>query len=258
MADEVQFLIAQRIEVLHFCDSEFNIPRSHALAVCEEFNRRSFGKKIRWYTYMVVVPFDAEIAAAMGKAGCAGIDFTGDSICPEMLKNYRQPHSKEDLALAVRLCRDNGIKVMIDLLLGGPGETPETIAETINFIKEIKPDCAGAPLGIRIYPGTEMAEIVAAEGNPETNPNIRRRYSGAVDYFMPTFYISNKLGPQPAQLINNLIAGDKRFFPPSPEIDSQATLLTDHNYNDNTELVEAIKNGARGAYWDILHQIRAG
>jgi hypothetical protein len=31
---------------------------------------------------------------------------------------------------------------------------------------------------------------------------------------------------------------------------------TDHNYNDNTDLVEAIRHGARGAYWDILRQRR--
>jgi len=257
VADEAQSLLNQGIDVLHLCDSEFNIPRHHAYTVCEEFNRRNLGKRLRWYTYMAVTPFDADLAKAMSKAGCVGIDFTGDSGCPAMLKTYKQPHSKEDLASAVRLCRDSGIKVMFDLLLGGPGETPETVAHTIDFIKQINPDCAGAPLGVRIYPGTEMAKIVQSEGTLETNPNIRRKYAGPVDFFQPTFYISNKLGPQPAQFINDLIAGDKRFFPPTPEVFLQdGRPAIDHNYSDNIELVEAIKAGARGAYWDILHQIR--
>jgi len=259
VADEAQTLLAKGIDVLHLCDCEFNIPRSHAYAVCEELARRSPGKRLRWYTYMAVVPFDAELAEAMAKAGCAGIDFTGDAACPSMLKTYRQPHLKEDLASAVRLCRANGIKVMIDLLLGGPGETAETLAETINFIKQIDPDCAGAPLGIRIYSGTEMARIVTAEGSPEKNPNLRRKYSGPVDFFKPTFYISASLGKHPAELIQDLIASDKRFFGPMtesvPEV-SQSNLSGDHNYNDNTELVEAIRKGARGAYWDILRELR--
>jgi hypothetical protein len=38
--------------------------------------------------------------------------------------------------------------------------------------------------------------------------------------------------------------------------DAASNLSTDHNYNDNTELVEAIKKGARGAYWHILRQLR--
>ena len=254
VADEAEALLAKGIDVLHLCDCEFNIPRTHAYAVCEEFNRRSLGKRLQWYTYMAVVPFDGELAEAMSRAGCVGIDFTGDSASPLMLKTYRQQHLKNDLASAVRLCRDNGIKVMIDLLLGGPGETPDTIAETIKFIKQINPDCAGAPLGVRIYPGTEMADIAAAEGPPEQNPNIRRNYTGPVDFFKPTFYISQSLGARPAELVLKLIADDKRFFGPTPELEGEPS--TDHNYNDNTELVQAIEKGARGAYWNILHHLR--
>jgi len=260
VADEVESLLAQGVNVLHLCDSEFNIPRSHAYAVCEEFKRRSFGKKLRWYTYMAVLPFDAELAEAMSEAGCVGIDFTGDSGCDSMLRTYCQQHHKKDLASAVQLCRANGITVMIDLLLGGPAETAETVAETIDFIKQISPDCAGAPLGIRVYPGTGMARIVAAEGSPETNPNIHRRYSGPVDFFKPTFYISKALGEKPARLVQDLIAGDKRFFGPTEEVDAgeaEDIVSTDHNYSDNTELVESIEAGATGAYWDILRKLRS-
>ncbi|MHC4387480.1 MAG: B12-binding domain-containing radical SAM protein [Planctomycetota bacterium] len=259
VADEVEALLAKGIDVLHLCDCEFNIPRSHAYAVCEEFTRRALGGRVRWYTYMAVVPFDSELAEAMSKAGCVGIDFTGDAACPLMLNTYRQHHHKEDLASAVRLCRANSIKVMIDLLLGGPGETPETIAETIDFVKQIDPDCAGAPVGVRLYPGTEMARMVEAEGSLEENPNIRRKYAGPVDFFKPTFYISSLLGEQPAELVQDLIAGDKRFFGPTVEAATEraeSAVDGDHNYNENMELVEAIKKGARGAYWDILHQLR--
>jgi radical SAM superfamily enzyme YgiQ (UPF0313 family) len=254
VADEAQALLNQGIDVLHICDSEFNIPGSHAKSVCDEFIRRGLGGKLRWYAYMAVTPFDAELAAAMRKAGCVGIDFTGDSASSAMLKTYRQPHTANDLASAVRLCKQNGITVMFDLLLGGPGETPETAKETIDFIKQIEPDCAGAPLGVRIYPGTEMVDVVAREGKPETNPNIKRKYDGPIDLFRPTFYISRQLGDRPARLIKDLIAGDKRFFEPINEFDARAT---DHNYNDNTELVNAIAAGARGAYWHILHKLRS-
>ena len=260
VADEAEALLAKGIDVLHLCDSEFNIPAQHAYAVCEQFNRRSLGKRLRWYTYMAVVPFDNELAAAMSKAGCIGIDFTGDSACSAMLKTYRQTHLKADLASAVHLCRTNGIKVMIDLLLGGPGETKETVTETIDFIKQIDPDCAGAALGIRVYPGTEMAQITASEGPLETNPNIRRKYVGPVDFFKPTFYISTSLGERPAELVQDLIGDDKRFFAPmldTPEQTSENNLSTDHNYSDNTQLVEAIQKGHRGAYWDILRKLRS-
>jgi len=255
VADEIESLWAQGVDVLHTCDAEFNIPRDHAMAVCEEMVRRSLGGKVRWYAYLAVTPFDAELAVAMRKAGCIGIDFTGDSANDVMLSAYRQPHRAADLAKAVRLCRENGIKVMIDLLLGGPGETSQTAADTIEFIKEIGPDCAGASLGIRIYPGTGMVEALNRESPLRDNAGIRRKYAGEIDFFQPTFYISPALGPEPARLVKDLIAGDERFFEPMAEQpDAEAT---DHNYNDNSELVEAIRAGARGAYWDILRGLRS-
>lgn len=259
VVDEIQSLLSQGIDVFHFCDSEMNVPRDHAYAICEEINRRSLGNRIRWYAYMSPVPFDEDLAKHMAKAGCAGIDFTGDSACPSMLKTYRQPHGKQHIADAVRLCRENKIAVMIDLLLGGPGETPRTAAETIDFIKKVNPDCAGAALGIRIYPGTAMGEIVAAELEQGKDCNIRRKYTGPIDFFRPTFYISNALGERPAKLIRDLIGDDKRFFAPADEIDlkaSQEDAASNYNYNENMPLVRAIREGARGAYWDILRQNR--
>lgn len=261
VADEVQSLLLQGIDVLHFCDCEFNVPRSHAYAICEEFNRRSLGNKIHWYAYMSPTPFDANLAEAMARAGCAGIDFTGDSGCKSMLQTYRQQHSRGDLAAAVKLCRANGIAVMIDLLLGGPGETPQTVRETIDFIKKINPDCAGAALGVRVYPRTVMERIVAEELQSGKAFSIRRKYSGPVNLLKPTFYISEALGGQPAALVRDLIGGDQRFFEPAGESDREAAAGSDaanYNYNENLLLVRAIKEGARGAYWDILRRLRSG
>jgi len=263
VAEEAEQLLTQGIDVLHLCDSEFNIPRRHAVDVCDEFIKRSLGEKIRWYAYLSVLPFDDKLAEKMKKAGCIGIDFTGDSASEIMLSTYRQKHRKENIASAVKLSRKYHIKVMIDLLLGGPGETPQTLSETINFIKNINPDCAGAALGVRIYPGTEMAEIVSAQGLPQgtpdgaqpQNPNIRRKYEGPVDFFKPTFYISENLGQNPAQLVRDMIKGDKRFFEPDLEHPSKYDTSRDHNYNDNEILKNAISKGARGAYWDILRNL---
>ncbi len=274
VADEFAALLAQGVDVLHLADAEFNIPREHALAVAAELTRRGLGDRIRWYAYLAVKPFDAGLADAMRRAGCVGINFTGDSAAETMLAAYRQPHRREDLAAAVRLCCERGIAVMIDLLLGGPGETPETLADTVGFIKHINPDCAGAALGIRIYPNTRMAEIVTAEGLPESNPNLHRRYDGPVDFLRPTFYIASALGERPAALVRRLIGGDERFFEPMEETapealpsplagegagvrgTSRSAVGADYNYNDNTPLVDAIRAGARGAYWHILRRMR--
>jgi radical SAM superfamily enzyme YgiQ (UPF0313 family) len=259
VADEVESLLSQGIDVLHLCDSEFNVPRDHAFAICEELNSRSLGGKIRWYAYLSPTPFDADLARAMSQAGCAGIDFTGDSCSELMLRTYRQQHTREDLATVVRLCRMNNIKVMVDLLLGGPGETPRTVRETIDFIKQIRPDCAGAALGLRVYPGTALEQIIAEELRDPANSGIRRKYSGPINLLKPSFYISPPLGERPAELVRDLINGDKRFFEPALETDSRTTEAdaANYNYNENLLLTQAIQKGARGAYWDILRKLRS-
>ena len=136
MADEFQSLLAQGVNVVHLCDSEFNVRGDHARAVCDELIRRQLGDRVRWYAYLAVVPFDADMADRMRRAGCVGINFTGDSASPAMLAAYRQLHGRDDLAAAVHWCRKAGIAVMLDLLLGGPGETPQTAAETIDFVRQ--------------------------------------------------------------------------------------------------------------------------
>ncbi len=259
VADEFAALAARGIDVAHICDAEFNLPRRHAVAVCEELIRRGLGTRVRWYAYLAVTPCDDELADRMARAGCVGINFTGDAASADMLATYRQPHARDDLRAAARRCRQNGIAVMFDLLLGGPGETPETAAETIGFLKQIEPDCVGAALGVRLYPRTAMIDRVAAEGPIEHSPAIRRRYSGAIDLVQPTFYISPLLGPRPARVIRALIGGDARFFEPAEEPGAETgegDTSGDHNYHDNRALVEAIAAGHRGAYWDILRRLR--
>ncbi|MBN2477467.1 MAG: cobalamin-dependent protein [Pirellulales bacterium] len=257
VADEVEALLGQGIDVLHLCDCEFNIPPDHARAVCDEFIRRRLRQRVRWYTYMAVTPFDGDLARRMAAAGCVGINFTGDAAAQAMLTCYGQPHRPEDLAHAVRLCKEHGMAVMVDLLLGGPGETPQTLSETIHFVRRLAPDCAGAALGIRVYPNTAMERLVAAEGPWHSNLNLRHHYEGPVDLLKPTFYIAAALGEHAARLVRKLIDGDPRFFEPADETPGIGTdRQGDHNYNENRELVEAIASGARGAYWDILRKLR--
>jgi len=148
---------------------------------------------------------------------------------------------------------------MIDLLLGGPGETPRTVRETIEFIKQIDPDCVGAALGLRVYPGTALEQIIADELRDRANSGVRRKYTGPVNLLKPTFYICPTLGEQPAELVRDLINGDKRFFEPALETGSRTDQddALNYNYNENLLLSQAIQKGARGAYWDILRQIRS-
>lgn len=252
VADEVAGLAARGIDVLHLCDGEFNVPGAHAAAVCAALTARGLGERVRWYAYAAVRPFDDALAQAMRRAGCVGVDFTGDAGSDAMLTAYRHPHRRAHLGAAVSACRRAGLACMVDLLLGGPGETPATVRETIETMRAAAPDRVGVALGMRLYPGTRAVDLARAEGPPETNPSLRRRASGPVDLLTPVFYVASALGPAPAALLRELVGDDPRFFLPADEAGHAGE---DHNYNDHAPLLAAIARGERGAYWDILRRL---
>jgi hypothetical protein len=70
--------------------------------------------------------------------------------------------------------------------------------------------------------------------------------------FAPVFYLESALGNDAAQYLTDLIAGDERFF-----FMSSSEADRNYNYNDNALLVDAIKKGYRGAFWDILRRLSA-
>jgi len=243
VADELERLLAQGIDHIHLCDSEFNMPEEHARAVCGEIIRRHLGDRVHWYAYCSPVPFSASLARMFRRAGCAGINFGVDNGDPHMLARLERPFIPGDILRAVRACAAERIAVMCDLLLGSPGETEESITRTIDLMKRAGPDRVGVALGVRVYPGTALAEMIARENRGE---GLR----GDDGTSAPLFFIEPAVVPRAPDLIARLTDGDERFLfndPSRPE--------ANYNYNANELLVDAVKRGYRGAYWDILRRV---
>ena len=251
VAEELRALLDQGADHFHTCDSEFNLPEDHATAVCEEIARAGMGDKIRWYAYCAPAPFSRKLAAAMKKAGCAGIDFGADSGDDRILRNLGRRFTANDLRRTARLCREYEIPFMYDLLIGGPGETPASVKNTVELMKEIGPDCVGTAIGVRVYDGTKIAGMIRAEGPLAANPNLHGAAEDNPGFLKPIFYISSSVGPDVFSYVEELIGGDPRFFFGSRDESEQ-----NYNYNDNSILVNAIRQGYRGAYWDILRRLR--
>jgi len=261
---EIKNLLNQGIDCFHTCDSEFNLPEEHAKAVCREIIGQKINTKIKWYAYCSPAPFSDELAKLMKKAGCAGIDFGVDSGSPKILKILKRNFGVEEIKNTAKLCHQYGITFMYDLLLGGPGETRETVRETIKLMKRVSPDRIGVMLGVRVYPGTELARRMGRlegekdkkgyQGEKQGLYGNKGRLIGDLpkrqgdSFLSPTFYLSPELGRDIDRYILDLIAGDERFFF-SARKDSQ-----NYNYNQNQILIRALKEGYKGAYWDILRR----
>ena len=108
---------------------------------------RGIGDKVRWYCYCSPRPFDRELAYLMAKAGCAGINFGVDSLCDEQLarlgKNQRLSHIEE----LVHILKENELNFILDLLIGAPGETEDTIRTTIEEVRRLEVPLVGMAVG---------------------------------------------------------------------------------------------------------------
>ena len=60
---------------------------------------------------------------------------------------------------------------MFDLLLGAPGDTLGGIRATVDLMKRLDPTRVGISLGVRVYPGTPLAEQVI-RGPLESQPGL--------------------------------------------------------------------------------------
>ncbi len=250
VADEFAALLEMGVEHFHLCDSEFNLPRAHARDVCLEIIKRGLGGKMRWYAYCSPVPFDEEFAVLFQKAGCAGINFGVDSGNDFMLRTLGRNFTVEDLVGTAQTCHRQGLVFMYDLLLGGPGETRESLRESIDTMKRLSPSRVGAAIGVRVFLGTKLASLVRKQGPIAKNPNLHGVVEGNENFFGPIFYLSSSLGADAPEYLASLIAGDERFFSTFAQAAER-----DYNYNENLVLVEAIKKGYRGAFWDILRRL---
>ncbi len=244
VAQEIQALLHQGIDCFHTCDPEFNVPESHALAVCKEWIRKKLGDRIRWYAYCAPVPFSAELAKAMAKAGCVGINFGFDSGDSRMLRLLGRKHTPERALELVQWCRENGMAVMLDLVIGAPGESRESIVHTIEIMKRADPDRVGVNVGVRVYPGTRLAHQLKKRG--ETKGLV-----GGPDPLHPLFFLEPNISPFVMELLSDLVREDPRFLLFDPQKPFQ-----NYNYNANLLLSQAIQKGYRGAYWDILRKIQ--
>jgi radical SAM superfamily enzyme YgiQ (UPF0313 family) len=100
-----------------------------------------------------------EILKLMKRAGCHTIAIGMESVDPTVLKNVRKNINAEQIREAVSLIRKHGIDTIVFCVVGFPGETKESIENTISFLKTL--DTTFITLGIAVpAPGTDFYKHV--------------------------------------------------------------------------------------------------
>ncbi|OHB29412.1 MAG: hopanoid biosynthesis associated radical SAM protein HpnJ, partial [Desulfuromonadaceae bacterium GWB2_53_15] len=143
---------------LSFDDDTFSANRQHA----QEIARLIKPLGISW-TINARANTDYETLKVMREAGLRHVVVGFESGNAQILKNIKKGVTKEQALKFTKDCKKLGLSVHGAFIMGLPGETKETIAETIQFAKDMDLNSIQASLASP-YPGTEFYTMCKEQG----------------------------------------------------------------------------------------------
>ncbi len=158
VVDELEWLVTEKnLGHVYFSDDLFTLNQQRTVAICKEILAR--GLRIPWMAETRVDCVSKEMLAWMRKAGCYRVYYGVESGSPRILKNINKGFSVEQVRQAFAMTHAAGLEPCCFLMIGNPGESPETIMETIELVLAIRP--ATLPvMGITtLLPGTEQYSL---------------------------------------------------------------------------------------------------
>jgi len=161
LMEEIQFLYSLGVRHIHMYADLFTVNREQVVGLCRAI--LDSGLKITWTCNSRVDFVDREMLGLMAKSGCFYISWGLESANKEILTHARKGVDADRAVQSLRSAREAGIKNWGYFIIGLPGETEETIKQTIAFSKSLPLDIAlfhiAAP-----YPGTPFFQEVVKNG----------------------------------------------------------------------------------------------
>ena len=140
LMEELRAIDAMGIREVLFKDGTFTASRRHVERLCSEMKREKL--RLKWVCWTRIDRVDEELLSLMKSAGCHSVFFGVESGNDSILQMHKTGFSRERIKGAFRQCQRLGLRTMGTFILGLPGETEETIIDTIKFAKELGCDYA--------------------------------------------------------------------------------------------------------------------
>lgn len=163
VVDEMEALAACGFRQVNVADDLFTANDRHCRNICDEILRR--GLDVRWTAFARVDSVSEQKLRRMRQAGCTTVSFGVESGSEALLRTARKGIHRAQVLAAVEMCRRAGVEPHASFLLGLPGETPDTLDETLAFGRTLQD--RGVAYGFHLlapFPGTEVRERAGALG----------------------------------------------------------------------------------------------
>ena len=162
VAEEVKHLQDRYgIKEICFYDDTFTSVKKEVYAFCRGVEDLKID--LTWSCFSRVDAVDEDVLRAMKATGCHQIMYGIESASPEILKNIQKKIELDKAVEAVRAAKKARIDVRAAFMIGNPGETRETMEETLSFAIKLNPELIILNVTTP-FPGTEMFEWAEKEG----------------------------------------------------------------------------------------------
>jgi radical SAM superfamily enzyme YgiQ (UPF0313 family) len=150
---EIEILYRKGVRFFYFSDDTFTMNPERVIEICQRIIEKNL--RISWYAISRVDQVDEEMLSWMRRAGCIQISYGVESGSAKIRKALGKPVKTEEIKRAFALTTRYGVLSRAYFIYGSPGETWQTIQETLDLMDEIKPLSALFYI-LDIFPGTRL------------------------------------------------------------------------------------------------------
>ena len=182
------------VKQFYFVDNTFNLPPVYAGDLCREMIASDLNAS--WRCIIYPTRTNENLIILMAESGCKEVSIGFESGSTFILNSMNKKFTNDDVRYTCDTLAKHGIRRMGFLLLGGPGETRETVMESLRFADSLGLDTLKLTVGIRIYPQTILAKTAVKDGIIAPDD----------DLLQPRFYMVPGLQEWLTNIVNEWIA----------------------------------------------------
>lgn len=171
--EEIDLMVSEYvIDGLYFMDDTFLMDTKWVEEFTEKFIARKYN--LKWSCYGRVDTVNEKMLKAIKKAGCVQTEYGIESCSESVLKCIKKRTSFEQIAKAVKMTKDNGLRALGSFIFGFPDDSEEDLAQTIALAAKVKLDFLTCYIATP-YPGSELYEQAVKE-NRVLEPDMSNWY----------------------------------------------------------------------------------
>lgn len=164
VVDEMEWLIKKyNFKAVYFDDDVFNIDKAHVVSICKQIKQR--GIKVPWAAMARADFMDEGMLSLLASAGLYAIKYGIESANLQVLELCKKKLNLAKAKKMIAYTKKIGIKVHLTFCLGLPGETKQSVQDSVDFIAVTQPDSLQFSLATP-FPGTEYFKYLKKQGYP--------------------------------------------------------------------------------------------